>query len=84
MTPAEFHAVMEARCKNKQQDLGMLDALNAKLCEIIVKAPYLKDPTERTMKSFLISDQDDTVTVDMSPEAIMDRAFANLAKTGGE
>ncbi len=54
MTPAEFHSLLDARGQDRRQDREYLNNLNARLCEIIVKAPYIKDPTERIPEDFLI------------------------------
>ena len=54
MTPAEFQSLLEARCRDRRQDREFLDNLNAKLCEIVIKAPYIKDPADRSPDEFLI------------------------------
>jgi hypothetical protein len=85
MTPAEFHSVLEARSKLKERDREELDKLNAKLCEILVKAPYFKEPLSQTPKDFMIfGTGDDEPVKDMTPDGILGRAFGNLSKIGDE
>lgn len=72
MTPAEAHSLIQARCQDKQQDREALDNLNAKLCEIIVKAPYIKDPTERMPKDFLAYTTETKEEDEVSPELVAD------------
>lgn len=83
MTPAEFHAVMEARVQDRKAYKIYEDDLNAKLCEIIAKAPYIGNPWEKTPEDFRIMSEKNEDPADMTPESIMDRAFKNLSKAGG-
>lgn len=38
----------------RQQDRELLDSLNAKLCEVVVKAPYFIEPTKMNLEEFRI------------------------------
>jgi hypothetical protein len=87
-TPAEFHAVLTARIEDRSKHdkniLESLDIMNGKLCEIVVKAPYLEDPTKRTPQEFrVMGGESEEPPLDMTPEGIQERAFANLSKAGG-
>lgn len=84
MTPAEFHSLLEARSRDRQQVRKDMDRLNAKVCEIIVKAPYFKDPHAASPKDFMIfpDEEDEASMVDMTPDGILGRAFGNLSKVG--
>lgn len=83
MTPAEFHSVLEARGRDRQQARKDMDYLNAKVCEIIVKAPYFREPLTTRPEDFLVFSHEEEVSApDMTPDGILGRAFANLSEAG--
>jgi hypothetical protein len=84
MTTAELHSLLEARSHDRQQLRKDMDLLNAKQCEILVKAPYFKEPRAASPDDFLVlSREEEGNTPDMSPDGILDRAFADLSKVSG-
>jgi len=83
MTPAEFHAVLEARTQDREDSMKFQDQLNAKLCEIVAKAPYLLNPWERSPEDFrILSGGPAEAERDMTPDAILARAFGDLSGSG--
>jgi hypothetical protein len=87
-TPAEFHAILAARVedrgKHDKNILECLDTMNAKLCEIVVKAPYIKDPIERDPSEFHVMEKEsEEPPLDMTPEGIQERAFTSFQKVSG-
>ncbi|MCK9579366.1 MAG: hypothetical protein M0Q92_02810 [Methanoregula sp.] len=87
-TPAEFHAILAARVEDRSKHdkniLECLDTMNAKLCEVVVKAPYIEDPSGRIPSEFQVMKRESNEPqLDMTPEGIQERAFASFREVSG-
>lgn len=81
MTPAEIMAKIEAKAGDRLDLLRSFDQLHADLLTFYVSAHGVKDATR---DNYLIFGKGDGESApDMTPEAIMDRAFENLVKVSG-
>lgn len=80
MTPAEIIEIIDERGKRRIQDLHMIDILFAGAKSLYAAAHGVQDAVPADFRMF--PDEKPENTPDMTPDAILDRAFANMSKAG--
>jgi len=82
MTYAEIVEAIRCRAKQRHDDLSIIDLIVAGIKTLYATAHGVKDPNLEDY-TVLSRDEDDEHEQDMSPDAIMERAFTRLKNTSG-
>jgi hypothetical protein len=83
MTPAEIFEVIDNRARQRMRDLRGIDTLIAGVKSLYAAAHGVKDAVPADFRMFPDEPgKDDGSALDMTPDAILDRAFANMSKAG--